>query len=482
MNFSHKAHLWRYSVRMTKRGSLGNLALRSILGLALVLAQGTGALAKPPRAASQSGANQQPQTPPQGQGGGQEVVLEATSSTKLGIAVPPPQVTGVPDTRVQAEFHDVLRKDLEEAGPFAVIRTSLPASTDPSSYKAWADTGTEWLLTTTVARAADGGVEVVAQVVDVKAAQDKKARTAVFSKRYTGREGALRRMAHKLSDDLIARLTGEAGVASTSVVFVRQVGLGVKEIFQMDRDGANVMAITNYKSLTISPTVASDGRVAYVTYKGGAPEIWGQKVAGGPHVKLYPLSGKQEGACFCPVWAPDGRRLALVQGDRRGNTDILVLDVTTGRVRRLTDSNCINTDPTWNPAGTQLAFTSDREGNPQVYLMEEDGSNVRRLTREGTYNGSPAWSPSGSMVAYVSRFEGKFDLFVYKLGDGKSYQITTGVASSESPSWSPDERRIVFTSGSRGGMQLYTTDLSGNTLRKLTEFDGCQSPKWTRSR
>jgi TolB protein len=87
----------------------------------------------------------------------------------------------------------------------------------------------------------------------------------------------------------------------------------------------------------------------------------------------------------------------------------------------------------------------------------------------------------GSMIAYVSRFEGKFDLFVYKLGEGKSYQITTGLASSESPAWSPDEHRIVFTSGSRGGMQLYTTDLSGNTLRKLIDLDGCQSPKWTRS-
>jgi TolB protein len=86
------------------------------------------------------------------------------------------------------------------------------------------------------------------------------------------------------------------------------------------------------------------------------------------------------------------------------------------------------------------------------------------------------------MIAYVSRFEGKFDLFVYKLGEGKSYQITTGIASSESPSWSPDERRIVFSSGSRGGMELYTTDLSGNTLRKLTSLPGCQSPKWTRAR
>jgi TolB protein len=406
----------------------------------------------------------------------QEVVLTASAGSKVGIALAAPRITGVDAATVDHEFRDVVQRDLEEAGPFSVLKNSLPSSSDPASYPAWVSTGTDWLLICGIARTPSSEVEVVLQVVDVKSGK------AVFNKKYTGKEAALRRMAHTISDDLVAQLTGEKGVATSRIVFVRQLSPGVKDIFQLDRDGASLVQLTDHKSLTLSPTVSSDGRIAYMTYKGGAPEIWGQMKSGGAHVKLYPRSGSPEGHCFAPTWSPDGKRLALVQGDRRGNSDIVVLDVESGRVRRLTDSNCINTEPSWNPAGTQIAFTSDREGTPQVYLMEEDGSNVRRLTQEGGYNASPAWSPNGSMVAYVSRFEGKFDLFVYKLGEGKSYQVTTGVASSESPSWSPDERRLVFSSGSRGGMQLYTTDLSGNTLRRLTEFAGCQSPKWTRTR
>ena len=151
-------------------------------------------------------------------------------------------------------------------------------------------------------------------------------------------------------------------------------------------------------------------------------------------------------------------------------------------VGRLTDGTCINTEPSWNPNGTQIAFTSDREGAPQVFLMQDDGSNLRRLTGEGLYNASPSWSPNGAMVAYVSRFEGKFDLFVYKLGEGKAYQITTGVSTSESPAWSPDERRLVFTSNRFGTSQLFTTDLSGRQIVRLAEFAGCQSPRWIRGR
>ena len=405
----------------------------------------------------------------------QEVVLSASANARLGVAVPAPQLTGLDAALVQKDFHEVLQRDLEEAGPFTLVKDRLPRSTEPSAYKAWLDSGTEWLVLCRLSPAAED-VELVVQVTDVRSGK------GVFSKKYLGKPGVLRRIAHAVSDDLVARLTGERGLAATHIVFVRAAGQGIKELWQLDRDGSNAVQLTHHRSLSLSPTVAADGRLAYMTYKGGSPEIWGQRKPGGPHVKLYPAGGKTEGHCYAPAWSPDGRRLAFVQGDRRGNSDIVVLDLATGRARRLTDSNCINTSPCWNPAGTQLAFTSDRSGTPQIYLMEDDGSNVRRLTTEGNYNESPSWSPGGSMIAYVSRFEGKFDLFVYKLGAGKAYQITTGVASSANPDWRPAARRIVFTSGSRGGMQLFTIDLSGNGLRRLTEFSGCQSPRWARSR
>ena len=403
-----------------------------------------------------------------------EVVLSASSSAKLVLAMPAPKLTGIEDGLVATEFTAVLKRDLDETGVFAVLQERLPADSAPA--KAWKEAGAQWLLTVRLTRAAGGELQLDASALDTAAEK------AVFTKPYKAdRLVPLRRLAHALADDLVARLTGERGVASSRVVFVRQMAPGVKELFQIDRDGANLVQLTRHGSLTLSPTVASDGRLAYVTYKGGAPEIWGQRRRDGAHEKLYPLSSAG-GMVSTPVWSPDGKRLAFVQLDRRGNSDIMILDLGTGRARRLTDGNGINTEPTWNPNGTQIAFTSDREGGPQVFLMQDDGSNLRRLTAEGTYNASPAWSPNGAMVAYVSRFEGKFDLFIYKLGEGKAYQITTGVSTSESPAWSPDERRLVFTSNRFGSMQIFTTDLSGRQVVRMTELPNCQSPKWTRAR
>jgi len=403
-----------------------------------------------------------------------EVVLSATSSAKLVLAMTSPKVSGLDEATVGTEFTAVLRRDLDETGVIAMLQERLPADGAPT--KAWREAGAQWLLSTKLTRAANGDLQLEATALDTAAEK------GVFTRTYNANKIVpVRYLAHYLADDLVGRLTGEKGVASSRIVFVRQVSPGVKEIFQVDRDGAGLIPLTRHGSLTLSPTVAGDGRLAYVTYKGGAPEIWGQRRKDGPHEKLYPAGGGG-GLVSSPAWSPDGKRLAFVQGDRRGNSDIMVLDLATGRARRLTDGNGINTEPSWNPAGTQLAFTSDREGGPQVFLMQDDGSNLRKLTTEGLYNASPSWSPNGAMVAYVSRFEGKFDLFIYKLGEGKAYQITTGVSTSESPAWSPDERRLVFTSNRFGPSQLFTTDLSGRQILRMTELGGCQSPRWLRGR
>ena len=403
-----------------------------------------------------------------------EVVLTASSSAKLVLGMTPPKLTGLDVASVGAEFTAVLRRDLDETGVIATLQERLPA--EGAATAAWKEAGAQWLLSVRIAKSASGDLQLDASVLDTSAEK------GVFTRTYNvNRIVPLRQVAHTLADDLVGRLTGEKGVASSRVVFVRQLGDGIKEIFQVDRDGAGLIQLTRHGSLTLSPTLASDGRLAYVTYKGGAPEIWGQKRKDGPHERLYP-TGPAGMMLSSPAWSPDGKRLAFVQGDRRGNTDVMVLELASGRVRRLTDGAGINTEPCWNPSGTQIAFTSDREGGPQVFLMQDDGSNLRKLTQEGSYNASPSWSPNGAMVAYVSRFEGKFDLFIHKLGEGKAYQITTGVSTSESPSWSPDERRLVFTSNRFGSAQLFTTDLSGRQTVRLSDLGACQSPRWIRGR
>src|ERR1035438_3359240 len=195
-----------------------------------------------------------------------EVVLTATSSAKLVLAMTSPKLTGVDEALVAKEFTAVLKRDLDETGVIAMLQERLPADSAPA--KAWREAGAQWLLNTKLVKSVNGDLRLDATALDTAA--DK----SVFTRTYNAnRIVPVRYLAHYLADDLVGRLTGEKGVASSRIVFVRQISPGVKEIFQVDRDGAGLIQLTRHGSLTLSPTVAADGRLAYVTYKGGAPEI-----------------------------------------------------------------------------------------------------------------------------------------------------------------------------------------------------------------
>ncbi|MDR2697346.1 MAG: hypothetical protein LBB40_02600 [Holophagales bacterium] len=403
-----------------------------------------------------------------------EIELSATAR-KIAIAAPPAQVVDLINDQVQREYAETLRRDLEGIGAVTVLRNDLPSSTSSDSFSLWLEAGCDWLLTSKVSQTSRDSVAVEAVVYDVKSGK------RVTSITQNGNTSSYRRLAHMVADAFEEFLTGTPGVANSRIIYCREDAPGVKEIYQADKDGTNIIKLTNHKTLTMSPTVTRDGRLAYLSYR-PMPAIWGQKVPGGPHVRLYPLSDNVGFNVYTPVWSPDGSRIAFVRTDGKGNADIMLLEVATDRTKRLTSMEGLNSEICWNPAGNRIAFISDRSGSPQIYLMDDDGTNVRSLSIGGSYNSSPAWSPDGSMIAFVSRFEDNFDLFVYKLSDQTPYQINTGFTNSESPAWSPDSRQIIFSSTREGRNRLYITDLSGNRVERALEQTGCQQPVWVRSR
>jgi TolB protein len=410
-----------------------------------------------------------PQEPPR-----TEIELSATVK-KITVAAPPAEVVNlIPDT-VQREYAETLRQDLGRMQGLALLREGLPPSASPDSFQEWLDAGCEWLVTSRVSQTVRDGVSIDAAVHDVRSGK------RMTSSTHVGSTSGYRRLAHMVADAIEEFMTGTPGVSNSRVIFCKEESPGVKEIYQVDRDGSNMVKLTNHRTLTMSPTVARDGRLAYLSYL-PMPAIWGQRTAGGPHVRLYPLADNSGFNVYTPVWSPDGSRIAFVQTDGKGDTDIMLLTLETGMVRRLTSLNGINSEMCWNPAGNQIAFTSGRDGSVQIYIMDDDGTNVRRMDFGGPYNSSPAWSPDGSMIAFVSRFEDNFDLFVHRFGEPYPFQITTGFDNSENPAWSPDSRQLMFSSTRAGRNQLYTTDLSGNRVERALGQVGCQQPAWVRGR
>ncbi len=293
--------------------------------------------------------------------------------------------------------------------------------------------------------------------------------------RYTGQRGIFRKMTHKFADEVVYRFSGAAGIADSRIAFTSKVK-GNKELFVMDYDGHNQQQITKVNSIIMSPEWAPTGdKLLFVSFHMKRPAIYVLDLHNG---KITALGGKTGQSQSAPAWSPDGKTIAFTQA-LDGNSDIYTINVDGTNLRRLTNTDSIETSPTWSPDGKKIAFVSDSAGSPQIYIMNADGSGKERFTFNGDYNADPAWSPRGDKIAFTSMLDTRFNIVVKSLDGLVEKQLTADMGRNDSPSWSADGRHLAFTSTRNGTKQIYIMNANGNNQIQLTNLpNGASGCSW----
>ena len=367
---------------------------------------------------------------------------------------------------------DLARSGLFEPIPFDSL-PSRPFQHAQINFKDWRLLGPGNLVIGNVTPSLDGGYVVEFQLYDVLRSKQ------VVGFQLTASKQAMRRVAHKIADQIYKKLTGIPGAFDTKVAYVTEVRNADSEaryaLSVADVDGHNERVILDSARPVMSPSWSPDGKkLAYVSFESDQPRIFIQEIATGERELITSFPGIN-GA---PAFSPDGRRLAMTLS-KDGNPEIYVMELQTRRLRRITRNVAIDTEPSWSPDGQSLVFTSARGGKPQIYRTAVEGGRPERITFEGSYNARPVYSPDGTKLALVHRDEGRYRIGLLDLENG-ALQVLTESDLDESPSFAPNGSMILYATTDSAGSGLAAVSPDGRMQQRLAvQTGGVREPAWS---
>jgi len=401
--------------------------------------------------------------------------VNAPSIPKFSIAIPDFKNLGVDKkhSELAKKMPGVISNDLDLSGYFNPMDKQAfldeqggGLTSEGINFKDWSVIGAELLLT--------GGYTCIGSRLEVEVRLfDVFWGRQIIGQRALGDISRYRHLMHRISNEIILKLTGHNGISLTKLAFVGDV-TGHREIYVCDYDGYNVRPITKDKSIAILPRWSPDGKkIVYNSYKHGGPMLYLKNLTSGAVRRISGRSGLNIGAS----WAPDGREIALTMS-HKGNPDIFTIDLQGKILKQLVKHWGIDVSPAFSPDGDKIAFVSNRSGSPQIYILGIGTGSVERLTYEGRYNTSPSWS-SRDQIAFASMKGGRFDICTIDPVGGGLRRLTENEGNNEDPCWSPDGRYMMFSSNRDGRYQIYIMNANGRNQRRIIPGKGNQTaPSW----
>ena len=371
----------------------------------------------------------------------------------------------------------IIAADLARSGRFAPVPEqnliAQPVETSQVRFQDWRTLGVENLVIGKVETVADNEYRIQFRLLDVLRGRQ------ITGYSMPAKSGQLRYVAHRISDIIYEKLTGEPGAFATHIAYVISESKNGKKEYQLqlaDSDGYNPKTLLTSPQPLMSPSWSPDGRqLAYVSFeKKGRAAIFVQAIHTGKRQEIVSFAGIN-GA---PSWSPDGRSMAITLS-RDGNPEIYSLRLSDKKLKRLTSGAAIDTEPVWSPDGSSIVFTSDRGGSPQLYRMPAQGGRAQRITFEGNYNASADFSADGKSLALVHGQGGRYQIAVLDLDSGLLRVLTDG-RLDESPSFAPNGSMIIYATetGYSGVLAAVSSDGRFRQQFSLSESN-VREPVWS---
>jgi len=372
--------------------------------------------------------------------------------------------------------HEVIKSDLESFGEFDVLppknMLSLPNSKEEVFFKDWRILGTDFLV---IGNAGPSEVEneikvsfIIFDIVKERIIH----RGVVF-----GSKKSLRRISHKISDNIYSKINGIPGIFSTQIAYIDKPSLSDPNYNLMisDLDGFQSLSLFSSPQPLMSPSWSPDKKkIAYVSFEEGTSRIFIQQLSNAERFGLK----LERGINSSPNWSPNGDKLSAVLS-RTGNPDIFIYDLKLSTWIQVTNHFGIDTEPDWSPDSRKILFTSNRSGSPQLYEANVKTNRIKRITFDGTYNARGRYLPNGKDIVFVHRRNGVFHIAKQNLRSG-NINILTDTSLDESPTVSPNGNVVIYATKDGDKDILAGITLDGKTKFIMPSLKGeAREPSWS---
>ncbi len=232
-------------------------------------------------------------------------------------------------------------------------------------------------------------------------------------------------------------------IPNNEIVFTATIDTPDMHVYLMDIARQFIYDMKNENILGYEPAWSPDGRqIAYVGAGSKGFTIYKRDL----NNKLTHALIHDPGGVYSPAWSSDGKLMSYTTLGSDRFSRLMLTDLQSGLTRKITDTLYRNdSHPTWSPDNRLIAFVSNEDtfGKSDIEILNLQTGNVHLMFQTEENQFFPRWSPDGRYIAYISQ---GYDvgIYIWDMQESKPYPLYNNLAQKGALDWSPDGRYIIY--------------------------------------